>query len=168
MNNARCLIFLVALTASVSVGRPAQAACTDPPRPGVDWQRCYIEERNLNGVRLEGAELRDARFNRSDLGGAHLSGVSAHRAKFISTRLVGASFDAARVTEADFTKADLAGASFVDADMRRARFFRANLKGANLSGARMTGADLLNADLSGATWIDGRTVCSEGSIGQCN
>ena len=28
--------------------------------------------------------------------------------------------------------------------------------------------DLLRADLSGATWIDGRTICAEGSIGQCN
>ena len=54
------------------------------------------------------------------------------------------------------------------ADLRRARLFRAILRGADLTEARMTGADLLNADLSGATWSDGQTVCTEGSIGQCN
>ena len=49
-----------------------------------------------------------------------------------------------------------------------ARLFRATLRNADLTDARMTGADLLKADLSGATWTDGRTVCAEGSIGQCN
>jgi len=147
---------------------PALAACTDPARPEVDWRRCYMDERVFKAVDLSGARLRDARFSRADLTGANFSKSDSHRSRFYSAKLKGAKFDGARVTEADFTKADLAGASFVDADLRRARLFRANLRGANLTGAKLKGADFLNADLSGATWIDGKTICAEGSLGQCN
>ena len=148
-------------------GWPALAACTDPPRRDVNWERCYLEERNLAGSDLRGARLRDARFNRARLEGSDLSNVDAHRAKFISATLSDSVFDGARLIESDFTKSDLRNASFARADLRRARLFRSDLRGADLTGARMTGADLLNADLSGATWIDGKTVCSDDSIGQC-
>lgn len=146
---------------------PAVAACTDPPRPNVNWERCYMEERNISGVDLSGANLRDTRFHRSNLNGSNLSNVDAHRTKFISASLAKGIFDGARLIEADFTKADLRDASFVRTDLRRARLFRSNLRGANFTDAKMTAADLLNADLSGATWVDGETVCAEGSIGQC-
>lgn len=158
----------LAAVAGVSLGvAPANAACTDPARPGADWSRCYFEERDLSGVDLSGARLRDARFNRAELSGSDLSGIDGHRAKFITARLVGVSFDGAKLTETDFTKADLTGASFRGADLRRARFFRATLRNADLTDARMKDADLLKADLSGSTWTDGVTVCAEGSIGQC-
>jgi uncharacterized protein YjbI with pentapeptide repeats len=148
-------------------GHPASAACTDPPRPNVNWERCYMEQRNFSASDLSGARLRDARFNRSNLDDSNLSAVDAHRAKFISASMSNIVFDNAHLTESDFTKADLHGASFARADLRRTRLFRANLRGANFFGARMTGADFLKADLSGATWVDGKTVCAEGSIGQC-
>ena len=158
----------LATAVGLSLGAaPAKAACTDPARPGADWSRCYFEERDLSGVDLSGARLRDARFNRTELSGSDLSGIDGHRAKFITARLVGTRFDGAKLTEADFTKADLTGASFRGADMRRSRFFRATLRNADFTDARMNGADLLKADLSGATWTDGVTVCAEGSVGQC-
>ncbi len=148
--------------------QPAQAACTDPARPGVDWKRCYFDERNFVGVDLSGAQLRDTRFARANLSNSNLSKAHAHRAKFVTAILKGIKFDGARVTEVDFTKADLTGASFRKADLRRSRFFRSILRGADLTGAKLNGADMLNADLSGATWIDGKTICAEGSLGQCN
>ncbi|MEE9195513.1 MAG: pentapeptide repeat-containing protein, partial [Alphaproteobacteria bacterium] len=49
-----------------------------------------------------------------------------------------------------------------------AKFFGTNLRGADFTGAKMRGADFFTADLSGATWTNGKTVCAEGSIGQCN
>ena len=70
--------------------------------------------------------------------------------------------------EADFTSANLAQADLSRTNLRSTRFYGANLREADLSGAIMDGADLLQANLSGATWVDGRTVCAEGSIGQCH
>ena len=162
------LATLTALGATTLAPHPAAAACTDPPRPGVDWKRCDFSERTFVNFDVSGGTLRDARFIRTQLPNANFSKVSAHRAKFITADLQNARFDGAKVTEVDFTKANLSGASFKDADLRRARLFRANLRGADLTGARIQGADLLNANLSGVRWVDGVTICAEGSRGTCN
>ncbi len=146
----------------------AQAACTDPPAPKVNWQRCILDGLELEGVDLSGARLRDGSFFRSELNGSDLSGANAFRAKFVNAKLRETRFDGAKLSEADFTKADLRGASFKDADLRRARFFRADLRGSDLTGARLKGADLTRADLSGTIWIDGKRICAEGSRGRCN
>lgn len=144
------------------------ADCTSPAAANVDWQRCYMDERDFANVDLTGARLRETSFQRSILDQARMSGSDAYRARFISARLRGVSLDGALLAEADFTKADLSKASLVGADLRRAKFFRANLRGADLTGARTDAADFLNADLSGAVWSDGKHVCAEGSLGQCN
>ena len=146
----------------------ARAACTDPPAPEVNWQRCILDGLELEGVDLSGARLRDGSFFRSELSGSDLSGVNAFRAKFVNAKLREVRLDDANLAEADFTKADLRGASLKGADLRRARFFRADLRGADLTGARLRGADLTRTDLSGATWTDGKRICAEGSLGRCN
>ena len=145
-----------------------EAACTDTPQPGVDWQRCLLDNRQFVDVDLAGATLREGFFARSDLSRADFSGADARRAKFTNSVLVETRWHGARLIGTDFTKADLAGAVFEGADLRRARFFRADLRGADFTGARLDGTDFLKADLSGAIWIDGNKVCAEGSNGQCN
>lgn len=147
---------------------PAWALCTDPPGPGVNWQRCNFDGSDLTAVDLSGARLRDASFFRSDLSGSNLTKADLSRAKFINAKLQSAMFTGAKLYQADLTKADLTGAALAGADMRLARLFRASLRGADLTGARLRGTDLTRADLSGATWTDGKRVCAEGSIGRCN
>lgn len=170
-NHALAPVLIAAFAALGGIGLAspqAHAACTDPPRPGVDWKRCDFSERTFANFDVSGGALRDARFVRTELPAANLTEVNAHRAKFITAVMPNARFDGAKLTEVDFTKADLSGASFKNADLRRARLFRANLRGADLTGARIQGADLLNADLSGVRWVDGETICAEGSEGTCN
>ena len=146
----------------------ANAACTDPPAPGVNWQRCNFDYLDLTGIDLTGARLRDGSFFRTDLTGSVMAETESLRAKYINAILVDSVFDGAKLYEADLTKADLTGASLVGADLRRAKLFRAVLRGADLTGARLEGADMARADLSGATWSDGKRVCAEGSVGRCN
>lgn len=146
----------------------ANAACTDTPAPGVNWQRCYLDNRNFKNVDLAGAILRGAFFAQSNLSGSNFTKIDGRRSKFVSASLNNGIFDRARLVGADFTNSDLMNSSFKEADLRRARFFRANLKGADFSKAILNNTDFLKANLSGAIWIDGKTVCSEGSIGQCN
>ncbi len=158
----------VGLVATVLGSTAAEAACTDPPAPQVNWQRCIFDGLGLRDVDLTGARLRDASFFRSDLAGSKLARVNAFRVKFVNADLRGVTLDGAKLSEADFTKADLTSASLQGADLRRARFFGTILRAADLTGARLTGADLARADLSGATWVDGKRVCAQGSIGRCN
>ncbi len=159
------ILGLLAVAAITST--PAQAGCNDPAGPGVDWRRCYMEERPFAGVDLTGADLDQARFNRSDLSTAVLRDADARRAKFLSATLIGADLTGAYLREADFTKADLTGAILRDADLTGARFFRAILREADLTDALLNRTDILEADLSGARWIDGERICAEGSLGQC-
>jgi uncharacterized protein YjbI with pentapeptide repeats len=149
-------------------GHTALAACTDFPEAGVNWRRCYHDGRELLGVNLEGAMLRDATFQRSAMQNANLSHVDGYRAKFVSAIMTGVRLDHARLIEADLTRADLTGASMVETDLRNAKLVNAILRDANLTGAKVQGTDFRNADLSGATWVDGNRKCAEQSIGQCN
>ena len=146
---------------------PAQAACVDPPAPGVDWRRCDFSERNLAGANLSGALLGEARFLRANLDGADLSGADLRRARFITASMKGIRLDKVQALAADLTKADLAGASLAGADLRQARLYDANLRDADLTGARIEQADLLGAQLAGTRWIDGITLCVAGSVGTC-
>jgi len=156
-------LLLTALTLAGS----AQAACTDPAAPAVNWRRCYMDGRDLKSAPLEGAMLREATFQRSDLTAARLAQADAYRAKFLSARMDGVVLDGARLIEADLTRAEMTGASLKEADLRNAKLVGAIMKGADLTGARLEGADLRNADLSGARWTDGR-ICGDASLGQCH
>lgn len=144
------------------------ANCTDPAGPGVDWERCYFDNKELAGHILTQSHLVDASFQRTDLSKSDLSNANGYRVKFISARLPEAKLEAGNFAEADFTKADLSGANMRNADFRRARFFKAILRKSDLTGARTQGADFTAADLSGAIWTDGHHICAEGSLGQCN
>ena len=147
---------------------PAWASCTDVAGPGAQWRRCLFDGNDLRGANLGGADLRDGSFKRAQLAEAELSGVQARRAKFVSADLQGTVFAGADLVQADFTSANLSQADLSRTNLRSARFYGANLREADLSGAIMDGADFLQANLSGATWVDGRTICAEGSIGQCH
>jgi uncharacterized protein YjbI with pentapeptide repeats len=158
------VVHLFAMLWAVS---PAVALDCTTTGKGVNWQRCYVDERNLAGETLAGANLREASFQRSNLDGADLTGANAYRARFLSASLKGAKLDRGQFSEADFTRADLTGASLRNVDLRRARFYHASLRGADLSGAKAADTDFLNADLSGALWTDGKRTCAAGSVGQC-
>lgn len=146
----------------------AYAGCTDPATPGVDWQRCSFDERDLTAIDVSGETTRliDASFTRSVLNKANMSQAKALRAKFNTAQLKEANFKGAKLNSADFTKAELEKANFENADLRNAKMVRAQVKGANFKGAKLKGTDFRNADLSGATWTDGR-ICADNSIGQC-
>lgn len=166
---SRCLhltaaaAFLAALVLFPSVG---QAACADPPGPGVDWRRCNFDNYPLAGVDLTGANLNDASFNWADLTGAKLDD-SRGRVRFSRAKMKGASFRNAQLRDADFSQADLTDTDFTGANLIKVRFQSAILRGANLTGTRLRDADFFRADLSGATWIDGKRICAEGSISFC-
>jgi len=164
VTGAACL--LAALLCVAGAG-PAQAECSDAPRPEVQWVRCDMTGRDMSGANLSGGDLRQTRFNRGIMENSILRDADGRRAQFVSVNLRNADLTGARLNSADFTRADMRDASLRDADLTEARLFRADLRGADLSGARLSDADLFRADLTGALWTDGETVCRDNSIGSC-
>lgn len=158
------VIFVCVFLCDVSL---VWGGCTDAARPEVNWRRCYHNGLSLVGIDIQGALLRDASFQRTDLSEANLMGVDGFRTKFISAILVGVQLQGARLIEADFTRAVLHGANFEGADLRFTKFVNSDLRGANFTNARFRRTDFRNARLDGVVWVDGRTICREGSVSRC-
>ena len=146
---------------------PATAACTDPPRPAVDWRSCNFDKFELSNIDMSGAKLDRASFNRAVMKGTAFTGIDGARTRFLNADLRETSFAGASLRYTDFTDADLRDATFEGADLADARFVAADLRGANLTGARIRGSNFYRADLSGATWVDGAQICAENSISFC-
>jgi len=124
--------------------------------PGVVWDNCRMDGRELRNLDLRGAHIRNASLN----------GIAAQNSNFSNSQLQYTSFNLAMLSGADFRSSKLVGASFRDADLRGA-----DLRGADLSYANLTDAILENAKLEGAKldhayWVDG-SLCAKGSVGQC-
>lgn len=167
-HNMRLTIASLALAmACLTAAGAAEAACSDPPAPKVDWRRCNFDRYPLSGIDISQANLDNASFNWAILEAARLDGINGGRVTFSRAKLAHASFKGAQLRDADFSQADLAEADLSGANLIDANFQSAVLRGANLSGARIRDADFFRADLSGATWIDGKHVCAEGSISFC-
>lgn len=139
-------------------------------------QKNLVEEPDLSGAVLDGADLAEVDLGGADLSEASLRGANLFRADLMTADLIEANLRGANLNRADlggaacngtnFSRADLRGASLygawlegaylIRADLRGANLIRvnlwgANLKMANLEGATMRYACLVNADLRGAT-----------------
>ena len=98
-----------------------------------------LEEANLRGADLGGANLRGAELEGADLGGANLRGAELEGAN-----LRGANLGGANLEDANLGSANLRGADLISA----------NLRGANLGGADLISANLRGADLRGADYSE--------------
>jgi len=96
---------LAALMFSAIAITSAQAACTDPAGPNVNWSGC-----NKNGIRVPGANLSGA-----NLSNALFGPTAKYTADFSRANLQGANFTGSNVpTSVNFAGADLSGATWVD------------------------------------------------------
>ncbi len=94
---------------------------------------------NLDGASLAGADLRGARLGCADSSALILNG-ERHAAACASAR--GANLSKARLAGADLTGIDLAGALLRESDLGGATVSHVDLSGADLSGANLEKADL--------------------------
>jgi uncharacterized protein YjbI with pentapeptide repeats/WD40 repeat protein/tetratricopeptide (TPR) repeat protein len=131
------------------------------------------EGRNLSGVDLNGADLRQARLAGADLSGAQLVTANLRGADLKGANLRGADLDFAELQGADLTGADLSEVELTfpklddttridpkwrlawqidskgmpGADLANVDLSGTNLHGGNLKGANLAGANLSNANL---------------------
>jgi len=153
-------VIFIALVTTVLLTRPAQevaeADCSQPPHPGVNWSNCTMEGVAWPGSDLSGAMMKNMRLSRAVLTAANLANADLAYASLSVADLRRADLRGARLTGASLRGANLSGANLQDAD----------LSYANLSGAHLDGANLQGARLDKAIWVDGR-YCGPGSVGQC-
>lgn len=145
-----------ALLACASACSVVSGATTDVSWPARDsfgsWVRRLVGQRTsssrtgfalrcLEGLRLDGQDLRAA-----DLTGAELP-----RASFRGAILIGVDLQQAHLTAADFTEADLRGANLSGAMLGSADLSRTQLGGCRFAGAQTHGMRLEGALISGAS-----------------
>ena len=127
-----------------------QAACSDPPKAGVDWSGCAKHRLILRNTNLQGAKLASSELDSTDLAQANLSGADLSRASLDRTRLSGADLSRAKLTQVNAYRSNFSAAKFAGADLTKAELIRSNLSGADLSGVNMEKAELPRASLEGA------------------
>ncbi len=126
--------------------------------------RRNFNEKDLNLLALEKADLSGANFNQSkmikiNLQEANLSGANLGGANLRQAILRKTNFGRAYLNEANLEDADLRGA-----DLSFANLQNTNLKGANLCGANLTGANVTEAQIEEAktNWM---TILPKGKKG---
>ncbi len=123
-------------------------------RKHVVFKGCRID---LQGSRLNGADLTGARLQSANLEETQLRKAILHGAQLQS-----ASFVEAQLQEAEFDGAQLQGASFVGAQLQGANFDKTQLQGANLLNSQLQGASIYWTQLQGAylggTQLQGATL----------
>lgn len=112
-----------------------------------------LQEAQLEGLRLDGADFTGANLLRARLGGADLSSAT-----LVDAELSGSDMELAVLIGADLSFADLEGANLEDADATGATFYEAQGERLNLFSAVLVDADLTNADLNDAILISARAV----------
>mgnify|MGYP000717909949 CR=1 FL=1 len=100
----RTTIFAATIVLSLAATATANAGCTDPVAPNVDWSVCNMGGASLRKAKMGGAYLRYVDLTQTDLSSAGLANVN----------LSGADLYDANLTGADLTGAKLSGATWID------------------------------------------------------
>ncbi len=121
-----------------------RADCSNAVLTGSNLKDCVATVMLAIGADFSQADLRKARFDKSDFSQACLTEVKGIRA----------GFDTCMLTEADVRKADLQQASFKGADLTAIRCTEADLGRANFNRALLDRADFRSSNLEGAWFAE--------------
>lgn len=131
--------------------------CNMAAGPGVNWNNCLLDGKQVSGQNLSGAKIHNASLVSLVAEATNFQASELQYSKLNLARLKGANLEASNLTGVSLRDADLQGANLANADLSYADLTDANLQGVNLTGAK----------LGQTRWVDG-TLCAEGSVGQCN
>ncbi|VVE46725.1 Secreted effector protein PipB2 [Pandoraea iniqua] len=148
---------------------------------GESLSRIVLENADLSGVDLSGADCRESEFVSCDFSGANVTRANVADATFSKCNLSGADFSASVGTNARLSDCELRGTSFVEASWCSASWIRCDVREVDLTRARLTQAHwfacdlrescalnvqaeraaLTQCDLSGALWVGAQTARSK-------
>lgn len=114
-------------------------------------QQVLLDDANLQGALMRGAQLQGGSLPRAGLQGVDLTQAQLQQANLAGAQLSGAVLREALMQGADLSAAVLHGTNLTQAHLQGANLRNAQLQGADLSGATLQGADLSEAQLEGAS-----------------
>jgi len=129
---------------------------------GYDLRNTCWDRSDLRGATMTGADLSDATFAESALTQANLDGVDAQGASFFQANIALANLSRADLRNANLLAADLSTATLEGTDLRDADLLGTNLRNALVLGADLSGANVLNADFTGAVLSGANLATVEG------
>lgn len=117
---------------------------------GAELRECVFAKANLSEAYLQSADLNLADIRGADLHSAHLeeadlSSVNGSEVALNAADLTDAFLPGAELSKAELVWAVLKGAQLPGANLKKANLSAANLNGANINGTDFEGADLRNA-----------------------
>ena len=148
-------VMVLWLMPSPQVHKPPD--CATRPSPGINWNDCKLDGRDLRGAHLDGASLRGAHLLEARLDKARLSHADLSYAIAVGVNL----------RQADLRSALLVGADLRLSDLRNANLAGADLRHANLADASLSVENFAEAQLGKAIWIDGH-LCAPHAVGRCD
>jgi uncharacterized protein YjbI with pentapeptide repeats len=129
------------------------------------WLQEVLNEVNLIGVHLEGADLRGENLQGAELPLVKLQGADLRHANLRGAYLMQANLEGANLRVAKFQGAELREANLKDADLLMAEMQTADLRGANLEGADLTETNLKQSYYSKTTkWPVGFSPVKAGAV----
>jgi len=131
--------------------------CSASAAPGVIWNNCVLDGKQMSGQDLSGAKIHNA----------SLVSIVAESTNFEASELQYSNLNLAQLKAANLEGANLVGVSLRDADLQGANLGKTDLSYADLTDANLQGVNLGGAKLDQTRWVDG-TLCAQGSVGQCN
>lgn len=114
-----------------------------------------LQEPNLSGININGANLRRCELIEARLDRAHMVGLSLAGGRVAHSYLREAELQRAGLVGVRMDDVDLSGANMALADLSRANLVHVDLGGTNLRGSNLNDADLTLARLHRSTKLEG-------------
>lgn len=144
---ALIVIMIVGLGLKLNTENQAsQSDCSLPAATKVNWSNCTFINLNVEHQNLAFSKLTDAILNEANLLGSNLSGADMAYAEITKSDF----------TYANLENVRLIGANLQSSDLRYANLKNADLSFADLSNVLLAGANLSNVKFDNTIWIDGR------------
>lgn len=135
-----------------------------PPVTAASLRAGLVEERQLNGLSMKGADLSGAQFQFKELRAADFTEAKLKGCFFVGCDLRAATLEGADLTKTTFHNVDLRGATLSGAQLTGTQFRQSRLEGADLCAQSLETANFGATFDESTRWPDGFDPVKAGAV----